>query len=65
VRLDGIDLRAAGRILKAARDAAGLAAYHYFFQEATPEARAAYLAALEAEAEAWLLLRDLGFPDAA
>jgi len=50
----------AHRLLRAARDAAGLAAYHYFFLDATADARAAYLAAIEAEAEAELFLRDVG-----
>lgn len=47
------------RVLRAARDAAGLAAYHYFFQSSTSAARATYLAALEAEAEAELLAREV------
>lgn len=49
------DTQVLDRVLRAARDAAGLAAYHYFFNESTADARAAYLAALEAEAEAELL----------
>lgn len=49
----------ANRLLRVAREAAGLAAYHYFFLRSTPEARAAYVLALEAEAEAELLVRDV------
>lgn len=54
------DVVRAQRLLRSARDAAGLAAYHYFFLESSRHARATYLAAIEAEAEAELLLHDLG-----
>ena len=53
----GHEAAQAARVLRSARQAAVLAAYHYFFAQATPEVRAAYVAALEAEAEAELLLR--------
>jgi len=59
VGIEGTEIRLADRVLRAAREAAGLAAYHYFFQNSTAESRATYLAALEAEAEAELLLRDI------
>lgn len=56
---EDVGINRALRLLKAARSTAGLAAYHYFFRDSTPEARGAYLAAIEAEAEAELLLRDI------
>lgn len=57
--LQGQEVAQATRVLRSARQAAGLAAYHYFFAQATPEVRAAYVAALAAEAEAELLLRHI------
>lgn len=59
VGIEGSEAGLADRVLRVAREAAGLAAYHYFFQSSTEESRATYLAALEAEAEAELLLRDI------
>lgn len=59
---EGIETGRMERVVRAARDAAGLAAYHYFFRTSTPMARAAYLVALEAEAEAELLMRELRVP---
>ena len=53
------DLRRAESLRRTAAQAAGLAAYHYFFLDAGPSSRAAYLAAIEAEAEAEALLQDL------
>lgn len=50
------ELDQAESILRQARHAAGLAAHHYFFLEATPHAYDAYRAAMEAEVEAELLL---------
>lgn len=46
-------------LLKRARQTSGLAAYHYFFLGASSAAQAAYLAALETETEAELLLAAL------
>ena len=46
-------------LLRSARHTTGLAAHHYFFREDTPDARATYLAALEAEVEAELLYQEL------
>ena len=59
VGVEDVETVRVDRVLRAARDAAGLAAYHYFFQSPTPHARAAYLAAIEAEAEAELLSREV------
>lgn len=59
VGVPAVDLGRVDRLLRAARDAAGLAAYHYFFRTSTLESRAAYLAAIEAEAEAELLLLEV------
>lgn len=46
-------------LVKRARETSGLAAYHYFFLGASSSAQATYLAALEAETEAELLLAAL------
>lgn len=49
----------AAAVLQQARHAAGLAAYHYFFHDDSSAARDTYLSALEAEADAQLLLESL------
>ena len=59
VGVEEVEVGRVDRVLRVARDAAGLAAYHYFFRSSTTDARAAYLAALEAEAEAELLWREI------
>ena len=53
------DLQRAEAILRQAQQAAGLAAYQYFFVDGTSWARAAYESAMAAEAEAEALLDDL------
>lgn len=53
------ELRRAETVRRTAARAAGLAAYHYFFLDAGPASRAAYLAAIEAESEAEALLQEL------
>ena len=50
------EVRRVEALYRTAREAAGLAAYHYFFLTASPESREAYVAAMAAESEAEALL---------
>ena len=54
--MEPADVDRAERLLRRAQQAAGLAAYEYFFREPTPSARATYIAAMEAESEAEALV---------
>jgi hypothetical protein len=58
------DLRRAEAILRQAQQAAGLAAYQYFFVAGTSGARAVYEVAMAAEAEAEALVEDMRGADA-
>lgn len=55
----GEELALAEKVLRSASQAAGMAAYQYFFVQASPTARAVYEAALETEMEAQLVLESL------